>query len=144
MDAGAVEVIVVPFDVERRDTPSARGAGELVERGLLDGVGEGGWAAHVTGIPSCLPPQGDVGAKGRPQGTVGLAKGRPQGSVDLAKGRADRADPGGGKAEIVADVCLGVARAVALARSPGRFPLVLSGGCLVAVGVVAGLQRRGQ
>ncbi len=133
MDAGAVEVIVVPFDVERRDTPSARGAGELVERGLLDGIGERGWAAHVTGIPSCLPPQGDVGAKGRPQG-----------SVDLAKGRADRADPGGGKAEIVADVCLGVARAVALARSRGRFPLVLSGGCLVAVGVVAGLQRGGR
>ena len=31
-----------------------------------------------------LPPQGDVGAKGRPQGTVGLARGRPRGSVGLA------------------------------------------------------------
>jgi arginase len=37
-----------------------------------------------------------------------------------------------------------VARAVALAHSQGRFPLLLSGGCLVAVGVVTGLQRSGR
>ncbi len=36
------------------------------------------------------------------------------------------------------------ARAVANARSQGRFPLILSGGCLTAVGVVAGLQRMGR
>jgi len=48
-----------------------------------------------------------------------------------------------GKAETVVGVGQAIARAVALARSNGRFPLVLSGGCLASVGVVAGLQKGG-
>jgi arginase len=43
----------------------------------------------------------------------------------------------------VAEIGRGIARAVALACTQGRFPLVLSGGCLAAVGVVAGLQSLG-
>jgi arginase len=48
---------------------------------------------------------------------------------------------GAARAPIVAEVSRAIARAVAAARSRGRFPLVLSGGCLAAVGVVAGLER---
>ena len=48
------------------------------------------------------------------------------------------------KDRIVADVGRATARAVANARSQGRLPLVLAGGCLTAVGVVAGLQRLGR
>lgn len=55
-----------------------------------------------------------------------------------------RAPQSAGKAEVVADVGRAVARAVVNAHSRGRFPLILSGGCLAAVGVVAGLQRMGR
>jgi arginase len=55
-----------------------------------------------------------------------------------------RLPAGAPKDRIVADVGRATARAVANARSQGRFPLVLSGGCLTAVGVVAGLQRLGR
>jgi arginase len=101
-----VEVIVVPYDVERDDTPSARGARALVARGLLHGIDQRGSSSHVTEIPSRRR--------------------------------------GGDKAEIVAEIGRSVARAVALAHSQRRFPLVLSGGCLVAVGAVTGLQRTGR
>jgi arginase len=102
----AVEVIVVPYDVERGDTPSARGARELVARGLLLGVERRGTSVHVTEIPSRRP--------------------------------------GAAKAEIVAELGRSVARAVALAHSQRRFPLIVSGGCLAAVGAVTGLQRSGR
>jgi arginase len=101
-----VEAIVVPYDVERDDTPSARGAGELVARGLLAEVERRGVDVHVTRVP-------------------------------LRR-------PAAGKAEVVAEIGRSVARAVALAHSERRFPLVVSGGCLVAVGVVTGLQRTGR
>ena len=102
----AVEVIVVPYDVERDDTPSARGAGQLLSRGLLAEVERRGLDVHVSEIPVRRPAAG--------------------------------------KAEVVAEIGRNVARAVAVAHSQRRFPLVLSGGCLVAVGVVTGLQRTGR
>jgi len=48
------------------------------------------------------------------------------------------------KEETVAEVGRGIAEAVALAHERRRFPLVLAGGCLAAVGTVAGLQRLGR
>jgi arginase len=101
-----VEVIVVPYDVERDDTPGARGASELVPRGLLADVESRGLDVHVSEIPVRRPAAG--------------------------------------KAEVVAEIGRNVARSVAVAHSQRRFPLVLSGGCLVAVGVVTGLQRTGR
>ncbi|HYL06627.1 MAG TPA: arginase family protein [Thermoanaerobaculia bacterium] len=102
----AVEVIVVPYDVERGDTPSASGAGQLLSRGLLADVERRGLDVHVSEIPVRRPAAA--------------------------------------KAEVVAEIGRNVARSVALAHSQRRFPLVLSGGCLVAVGVVTGLQRTGR
>jgi arginase len=102
----AVEAIVVPYDVERDDTPAARGARELVARGLLSDVERRGLDVHVSEIPVRRPAAG--------------------------------------KAAVVAEIGRNVARSVAVAHSQRRFPLVLSGGCLVAVGVVTGLQRTGR
>jgi arginase len=62
--------------------------------------------------------------------------GREVHAVEIQVGQAS-------KAETVAGVGRAIARAVALARSNGRFPLVLSGGCLASVGVVTGLQEGG-
>lgn len=50
----------------------------------------------------------------------------------------------GSKADVVADLGRGIARAVASAHGRKRFPLVLAGGCLSSIGVVAGLQRMGR
>ncbi|HEX9945051.1 MAG TPA: arginase family protein [Thermoanaerobaculia bacterium] len=106
MSGKTVEVIVVPYDVERRDTEMARAPRELLARGFPDRLREAGWEVHLTEIED--PP---VGAS---------------------------------KEETVIAVGRGISGAVARARSQGRFPLVLSGGCLAAVGVVAGLQRLGR
>jgi arginase len=106
MPERAVEVILVPYDVERGDTPSARGARELLSRGLLADLEGRGLGVHVSEIPVRRP--------------------------------------GAAKAEVVAEIGRSVARAVALAHSQRRSPLVVSGGCLVAVGVVTGLQRTGR
>jgi len=101
-----VDLIVVPYDVERDDTAAARGPSELVARGFAAGIERRGWSTQVTEVP--------------------------------LRRRT------GSKAEMVAEIGRNVARAVALAHSQGRFPVVLSGGCLVAVGVVTGLQRTGR
>lgn len=100
-----IEIIVVPYDVERGDTPGARGAPELARR-LLGAAEHRGPVVHVTDIPVRRP--------------------------------------GAGKAAVVAEIGRNVARAVALAHSQRRYPLIVSGGCLVAVGVVTGLQRTGR
>ena len=59
---------------------------------------------------------------------------------EVRKITIDSVPEGADKQAVVAAIGRGIARAVALARAQGRFPLVLSGGCLAAVGVVAGLQ----
>ena len=103
-----VQAILVPYEVERQDTGMARAPRELVARGFLDRLRQGGREVHAVEI--------QVAAAGKAMT---------------------------GKAELVAGVGQAIARAVALARSNGRFPLVLSGGCLASVGVVAGLQKGG-
>jgi arginase len=54
------------------------------------------------------------------------------------------APPGSAKLQAVAGIARRIAGAVERADAAGRFPLILSGGCLASVGVVAGLQRRGR
>src|SRR4051812_39152701 len=105
MNGGAIEILVVPYDVEREDTPMARGPRGLLERGFADRLGEGGWEVGVAEIAA------------------------PAGSPKLAT---------------VAGLAGRIAREVERAGSHGRLPVILSGGCLASLGVVAGLQRRGR
>jgi len=102
-----LELILVPYEVERADTAASRSPAALLELGLGERLAAAGLAIHTT----------EIWAR----------------REELAL-----------RAEIVADLGRSVARAVANARSRGRFPLVLSGGCLVAIGVVTGLQRMGR
>ncbi|HEY8022695.1 MAG TPA: arginase family protein [Thermoanaerobaculia bacterium] len=104
---GDLEIILVPYEVEKGDTAAARAPSALVERGFARRLEEGGATVHTS----------EVWAR-----------------------HEERA----GRAEVVADLGRSLARAVANARSRGRFPLVLSGGCLAAIGVVTGLQRMGR
>ena len=106
MSGRALEAIVVPYDVERDDTPMARGPQGLVAHGFLDALRGAGREVHRTDLWNRVQ--------------------------------------NGGKAEVVAGLGRNVARAVASAQARQRFPLILSGGCLTAVGVVAGLQRLGR
>jgi arginase len=104
MHRKTMEIIVSPYDVERRDTPMARGPHGLLEHGFPARLRETGWEIHVTEVqvPEELP-----------------------------------------KLEAVTGIGRQIARAVELAVPRGRFPLILSGGCLAGLGVVAGLQRLG-
>jgi arginase len=100
-----LDLIAVPWDVERSDTGAARAPGELAARGF----------------------PGRLRATGR----------------EVRETAVEVVPEDASKMETVAAIGRGIARAVALARAQGHFPLVLSGGCLAAVGVVAGLQRLG-
>jgi arginase len=100
-----LDLIAVPWDVERGDTGAARAPAELAARGFPDRL---------------------------------RATGR-----EIREITVDPVHEGSPKAELVAEIGRGIARAVALARTGGRFPLVLSGGCLAAIGVLAGLQVSG-
>jgi len=102
-----IELILVPYEVERGDTGAANGPSGALERGFARQLAAAGLTLRQT----------EVWAR-----------------------HEDVAD----RAEIVADLGRSTARAVANARSRGRFPLVLSGGCLAAIGVVTGLQRMGR
>src|ERR1700709_1491132 len=104
MSGESIEILVVPYDVERRDTPTARGARGLLEHGFADRLREAGWEVGTTEIAAPADA---------PQLQTALA---------LARGSAAR-----------------VERALAAEK----FPVILSGGCLASLGVVAGLQRRG-
>ncbi|HXU46093.1 MAG TPA: arginase family protein [Thermoanaerobaculia bacterium] len=70
----------------------------------------------------------------------------PDASVSVLRTEVwSRIEPTGtNRARIVAELGRVTARAVATAHGRGRFPLILAGGCLSAVGVVAGLQRMGR
>jgi len=102
-----LELILVPYEVERSDTGAARSPSTLLALGFQQRLEEAAVAIHTS----------EVWAR-----------------------QEERAE----RAEIVADLGRSIARAVANARSRGRFPLVLSGGCLAAIGVVTGLQRIGR
>jgi arginase len=99
-----LEILVVPYDVERRDTPTARGPRGLLEHGFAGRLREMGWAVGVTEVAA------------------------PEGASKLATVTA-----------IGCHIAAGVERA----RAQGRLPVILSGGCLASLGVVAGLQRGG-
>lgn len=99
-----VELLVVPFDGEHRDTNMARGPAGLLAHGFQDRLRRDGWDVEISeaGIPEGLGKLATVIAAGR-----------------------------------------WIAGAVETATARGRFPLVLSGGCLASVGVLTGLQRAG-
>ena len=101
-----LDLVVVPWDVERGDTGAARAPRELMARGLPDRL---------------------------------RAAGRNVREISIQPGSEETSKEG-----VVAAIGRGIAQAVALARSEGRFPLVLSGGCLAAVGALAGLQAAGE
>jgi arginase len=101
-----LDLVVVPWDVERGDTGAARAPRVLLARGLPDRLRAAGREVRETVVQP--------------------------GSEETSK------------EAIVAGIGRGIARAVALAHSEGRFPLVLSGGCLAAVGTLAGLQATGE
>lgn len=98
-----VELIVVPFDVERDDTGMAQGPATLLDRGFAEALVALG---HTVDGPTVVHA-------------------------------GDATD----KTERVIRVARDTARRTARAASRGRFPLVLSGGCLYAIGVAQGLQR---
>jgi arginase len=106
MGGRTIELILVPYDVERADTGMARGPLELVSRGFARRLEELGASVHTAEIWL--------------------------------------RESGRGKAESVAELGRSLARAVATAHARRRFPLILSGGCLQAVGIVTGLQRSGR
>jgi arginase len=103
MSGESLEIVVVPYDVERRDAPMARGARGLLEHGFADRLREAGWEV---------------------------------GTVEIA------APDDASKLDTVLAVARGIAAGVEGALAAGKFPLVVSGGCLASLGVVAGLQRR--
>jgi len=104
MNAKTIEILLAPYDVERPDTPMARGARGLLENGLAERLQEAGGELRVAEIA---------------------------------------APEDGGKLQTVLGIARGIAAGVERAGAEGRFPLILSGGCLASLGVVAGLQRRG-
>src|SRR3954447_6207613 len=104
MSGKTIEILLVPYDVERPDTPMARGARGLLERGLPERLREAGREVRVTEIAA----PADVG-----------------------------------KLQTVLGIARALAARVERAGAAGRGPLILSGGCLASLGVVAGLQRRG-
>lgn len=104
MKRSPLQLLVVPFDVERRDTVMARGPAGLLAHGFQDRLRKDGWDVEIeeARIPEGLPKLATVIAVGR-----------------------------------------WIAEAVATTQERGRFPLVLSGGCLSSVGVLTGLQGSG-
>jgi arginase len=104
MSVGTVEILLVPYDVERRDTPTARGARRLLEHGFADRLRAMGWEVRETEV-------------------------------------AAPAD--GPKLQTVLAILRQIAGFVERVDLEGSLPLIVSGGCLASLGVVAGLQRRG-
>jgi len=99
-----IELIQVPYDVDRDDTAMAQAPAKLVQIGFLEALRDAGHEITLSPVWT----------------------------------RAESS-----REAVVTSVARETARAVSRARSRRRFPLVLSGGCLTAVGVVAGLQRTG-
>jgi arginase len=106
-----LELILVPFDVERADTGAARGPHGLLERGFATRLRKLGATVHVS-------------------------------EIALRDGAGARGEEA--RAACVVELGRGVAREIAIAHSRRRFPLVVAGGCLPAIGAVTGLQRSGR
>lgn len=99
-----IEIIQVPYDVDRDDTAMAHAPAKLIQMGFLEPFRDQGHEITLSPVWT----------------------------------RAESS-----REAVVTSVARETARAVARARSRNRFPLILSGGCLTAVGVVGGLQRTG-
>lgn len=99
-----IELIQVPYDVDRDDTAMAHAPAKLLQMGFLEPLRADGHQITLSPVWT----------------------------------RAESS-----REAVVTSVARETARAVSRARSRKRFPLVLSGGCLTAVGVAAGLQRTG-
>lgn len=99
-----IELIQVPYDVDRDDTAMAHAPAKLLQMGFLETLRNRGHQITLSPVWT----------------------------------RAESS-----REAIVTSVARETARLVARARSRSRFPLILSGGCLTAVGVVGGLQRAG-
>jgi len=95
-----LEIVVVPWEVDRPDSAAARAPRQLLSRGLAARLAAGGHRVHRT--------------------------------VATTRSR-------GGRAAVCAAVARAVRRTVGAACRRGRLPVVLSGGCLGGVGVVAAL-----
>ncbi|HEX4494113.1 MAG TPA: arginase family protein [Thermoanaerobaculia bacterium] len=104
MSIGTVEILRVPYDVERRDTPTARGVRGLLEHGFADRLRAMDWEVRETEVA---------------------------------------APAAGPKLQTVLAILRQIASFVERVEQEGSLSLILSGGCLASLGVVAGLQRRG-
>ncbi|HSN87871.1 MAG TPA: hypothetical protein VL025_14025, partial [Thermoanaerobaculia bacterium] len=60
MSGRALEAIVVPYDVERDDTPMARGPHGLLSYGFLDALRSSGREVHRTDVWSRVKAGGDA------------------------------------------------------------------------------------
>jgi len=100
-----LDLIVVPYEVEREDTPMARAPRALLDAGFAQALRRAGFSTRESEV---------------------------------------RAGAAAGREAVVGDVAHRLAHHVARTRQLGRFPVVLSGGCLAAVGTLGGLQRPGR
>ena len=97
MNGRAIEILVVPYDVERGDTPMARGPRGLLEHGFPDRLREAGWEVQAVEIaaPSRLTEARDGRRDRRPDrpggGAGRLARAPPAGPLRRLSGQ-----PGGG------------------------------------------------
>ena len=97
--------MIVPYEVDRDDTPIARAPEEMIARGFDKKLRRRGFALACRRI---------------------------------------RAPAGGDKLETVASLAREIARRVAMAREEDRFPVILSGSCMSALGVITGLRQPGR
>jgi arginase len=100
LDGALLELIAVPWDVDRADTPAARAPAALLAHGFIDSLRERGARASA---------------------------------------RILEEPPPATRHEMVVSIERQLAQRVREARRGGRLPVILSGGCLHALGVVAGL-----
>jgi hypothetical protein len=61
MNGKAMEIVVSPYDVERRDTPMARCPHGLLEHGLPGRLREAGWEIHVAEVRVSEEPEKENG-----------------------------------------------------------------------------------
>ena len=101
----SLAVLIVPYEVDRDDTPMARAPEEMIARGFDKKLRRRGFGLGCRRI---------------------------------------RVRSGGGKLETVASLAREIAKRVAIAREERRFPVILSGSCMSALGVVTGLRQPGR
>ncbi len=101
----SLAILIVPYELERDDTPIARAPEELIARGFDRKLRRRGFALGVRRI---------------------------------------RVENDGGRVGTLGALAREIAKWVATAREQDRFPVVVSGSCLSALGVVTGLRAPGR